>query len=217
MLWGLYDSFFKVHGESTSVWLFCLKIQAKGSWTNMMDGPKPNWMRQAAPLPCECDKCFFCLNSLTTGVDHKRKRRTVMAFVQHDRSRTKTIDCTDERVDLQIGSSYCKQYYRKRPGTRAEKMNRINTSRMGCPSCEECICKSCWDKDTTCTRRRVLDSAVVHWILVLQTQNYTNTLPTHLLPICETWNGQNPPSTCLIVAMHANDDTMILRLRESIK
>ena len=115
------------------------------SWTDM-DGPKPNWMRQAAPLPCECDKCFFCLNSLTTGVNHKSKRRTVTAFVPHDRSRTRTMDCTDKRVDLQIGSSYCKQCYRERPGTRAENLNGINTSRMGCPSCEECICKSCWDK-----------------------------------------------------------------------
>ena len=117
----------------------------RNSWTNM-DGPKPNWMRQLPPLPCECNKCFFCLNSLTTGIDHKRQKRTVTHFVQHDRTRTKTVGCTDKRVDLQIGSNYCKQCYRERPGTREEKLDGINYSRMGCPSCEERICKECWAK-----------------------------------------------------------------------
>ena len=127
-----------------------------------MDGPKPNWMRQAAPLPCESDKCFFCLNSLTTGVDHKRKRHTVTAFVQHDCSRTKTIDCTDKQVDLQIGSSYCKQCYRERPGTRAEKLNGINTSRMAGCHVKNVFVNLAGTRDMTCTRRSILDCVVVH-------------------------------------------------------
>ena len=116
----------------------------RNSWNG--SGPKPNWMRQLDPLPCECDKCFFCLNSLTSGIDHKHKRKTVTHFVQHDHTRTKTFDCTDKRVDLQIGSSYCKQCYRERTGTRKQKMEKFPTSHMGCPSCEEHICKSCWEK-----------------------------------------------------------------------
>ena len=70
----------------------------RNSWNNT--GARPNWMRQTTPLPCECDKCFFSLNSLTTGVDHKRQKRTVTHFAQHDCTRTKTVDCTDKRVDL---------------------------------------------------------------------------------------------------------------------
>eukprot|EP00956_Cyclotella_meneghiniana_P016026 scaffold25077_cov48-Cyclotella_meneghiniana.AAC.2 len=116
----------------------------RNSWNNI--GAKPNWMRQTAPLPCEFDKCFFCLNSLTTGVDHKRQKRTVTHFVQHDRTRTKTVDCTNKRVNLQMGTSHCKQCYRERTGTRAEKLDGINKSCMGCPSCEERICKECWEK-----------------------------------------------------------------------
>eukprot|EP00956_Cyclotella_meneghiniana_P044563 scaffold323191_cov89-Cyclotella_meneghiniana.AAC.1 len=117
----------------------------RNSWTNMDGDNKPNWMRQTAPPPCECDKYFFCLNSLTTGLDHKRQKRTVTHFAQHDRARTKTVDCTDKRVDLQIVvSNYCKQCYRERPGTRAEKLDGIKYSRMGCPSCGERICSECW-------------------------------------------------------------------------
>jgi hypothetical protein len=78
----------------------------RNSWTDM-DGPKPNWMRQSHLYHCECNKCFFCLNSLTTGLDHKRqKRRTVPHFVQHDRKRTMTKDCTTKRVGLKRGSQY---------------------------------------------------------------------------------------------------------------
>ena len=116
----------------------------RSSWNGV--GQKPNWMRQYDPLPCECTKCFFCLNSLTSGVDHKRKRKTVTHFVQRDRTRTKTVDCTDKLVDLGVGSSWCRQCYRERTGTKKEKLNGISSSRMGCPSCEEHICKKCWDK-----------------------------------------------------------------------
>jgi hypothetical protein len=66
--------------------------------------------------------------------------------VQHDRTRTKIVGCTDKRVNLNIGSSHCKQCYRERPGTRAEKLDGINKSKMGCPSCGERICAECWAK-----------------------------------------------------------------------
>jgi hypothetical protein len=115
------------------------------SWTDM-DDPKPNWMRQSQPLPCECNKCFFCLHSLTTGLDHKRQKTTITHFVQHDRTRTKTVDCTDKRVNLGRGTSYCRQCYRERSGTKEEKMLNIPGPAMGCPSCDEHIWKKCWDK-----------------------------------------------------------------------
>ncbi len=117
----------------------------RNSWTDM-DGPKPNWMRQSQPLPCKCNKCFFCLNSLTTGLDHKCQKSTITHFVQHDRTRTKTVDCTDKRVNLGRGTSYCRQCYRERSGTKEEKMLNISGPAMGCPSCDEHICKKCWDE-----------------------------------------------------------------------
>ena len=67
-------------------------------------------------------------------------------FVQHDRTRTKTIDCTDKRVNLCRGTSHCRQCYREREETKEEKMDGISKSSMGCPSCDELICKKCWEK-----------------------------------------------------------------------
>ncbi len=115
------------------------------SW-NTLDGPKPNWMRQAQPLPCECNKCFFCLYSITTGLDHKYQKRLITHFVQHDHTCTKTVDCTEKHVNLGRVTSYCKQCYRERTGTKAEKMKDIAHPAMGCPSCDETICKKCWEK-----------------------------------------------------------------------
>eukprot|EP00956_Cyclotella_meneghiniana_P023808 scaffold46988_cov91-Cyclotella_meneghiniana.AAC.5 len=58
------------------------------------------------------------------------KQCNIIPFVQHDCTHTKTVDCTDtdKRVNLQIGTSYCKQSYRERPGTRAEKLDGIKKS-----------------------------------------------------------------------------------------
>ena len=57
-------------------------------------------------------------------------------------------------------------------------------------------------RDTPCTRRSDLDGAVTHWIFVVETYNYTYTMSTHLLAICDTWNGQNPMYMGFV--MHVN-------------
>jgi hypothetical protein len=36
-----------------------------------LTGPKPSWMRQRELVPCSCGTCFFCKNSMTTGVMHR--------------------------------------------------------------------------------------------------------------------------------------------------
>lgn len=40
-------------------------------WDGM--GQRPHWMRQTDLVPCNCNRCFFCLQGLTEGIDHKRK------------------------------------------------------------------------------------------------------------------------------------------------
>jgi hypothetical protein len=97
-------------------------------------------------IPCGCKRCFFCLNGFTSGVDHKHAKRTQTTFVQHDNSRTVTKDCTDKRVNLLRGTSYFKQCYRERSGSKKEKLENISYSRFGCPSCDEHVCDSCWEK-----------------------------------------------------------------------
>ena len=67
-------------------------------------------------------------------------------FVQHDSTHTKTIGGTDKRVNLEKGTDYCKQCYREREGTKQQKLKGITKSSMGCPPCNELICKKCWAK-----------------------------------------------------------------------
>lgn len=108
---------------------------------------------------------LFCLNNLTSGIAHKRKRGVVTTFIHRDNKRTKTVGCTDKRVNLDAGCDYCKQCYRDRTGTREEKLYKINKSRLGCPNCGEHICKTCWAKGYDMHEKPRASSAVVHTIL----------------------------------------------------
>ena len=103
-------------------------------------------MRQTELIPCECKKCFFCLNKLTSDIARQRKHGAVTTVIHQDNKSTKTVGCTDMRVNLDAGCDYCKQCYRERTGTREQKLYKIPNSRLGCPNCGEHICKTCWVK-----------------------------------------------------------------------
>ena len=99
----------------------CMNYAIRHAWKDL-NGPKPNWMRQTELIPCECKKCFFCLNKLTSGIAHKRKHGAVPTAIHQDNKSTKTVRCTDMRVNLDAGCDYCKQCYRERTGTREQKL-----------------------------------------------------------------------------------------------
>lgn len=122
------------------------------AWPDL-NQPRPNWMRQTPFVPCECKKCFFCLKGLTTGIAHRENRSIRTTIVHHDGSRTVTTGCTEVRVDLELGSSYCRQCYRNAPKynedgvkmTAVMKRKVCNSSRLGCSSCKEHVCDACWE------------------------------------------------------------------------
>ncbi len=113
-------------------------------WKNIED-ERPKWMRQGNFLPCNCGKCFFCLKGITNGMHHKPQRKVI---IHHsDKSKTKTSKCTEQAIKIRDRNFDCKMCYRKYAGvdmTRDEKKAKQKTSRFGCPSCDEPICKSCW-------------------------------------------------------------------------
>jgi hypothetical protein len=135
-------------------------------------------MRQKDFVPCECQVCFFCINGFTNGIGH-RKKKTRTIFVQHDNSWTLTKHCTEKRVKLNKGSGYCRMCYRKqvngteeeRARSRDEKTDLCKWSTMGCPSCDEQICKRCWAEATTgMIRNRCITSLLLLQLL----QNRSN-------------------------------------------
>ena len=115
---------------------------------------KPKWMRQTPPIPCDCKKCYFCKNGITTGIAHPAKKAKV-EIVTANNVRVKTSKCINERVRLAVGSNYCRMCYRSQFGamkpdgskkTSDEKKRDCNRSAMGCKICKEPICKDCWSK-----------------------------------------------------------------------
>ena len=111
---------------------------------------RPNFLRQTAFLPCDCEKCFFCMNGFTNGIQHRPSKKAKVVVQYKCGTRVKTIQCTGERVDLGLGCTYCRMCYRKLLGTMASEQKTAvrkkmcRTSRMGCPICKEPICKECW-------------------------------------------------------------------------
>ena len=125
---------------------------------------KPDWMRNRACVPCDCEECYFCLNKITSGVAHRSRKSKVVLHYNSARSgqSVQTDKCVDVPVKLEKGCHYCKQCMGKMKGkvllgkdgrnlTFAQKRKLCTFSRMGCPqpSCNEHICDSCWAEGYT--------------------------------------------------------------------
>ena len=118
-------------------------------WKNTTEA-RPNFLWQTAFLPCNCKKCFFCMNGFTNGIQHFPSKKAKAVVQYKCGTWVKTIQCTGKQVDLGLGCTYCRMCYRKLLGTMASKKEAAvkkkmhRTSRMGCPICKEPICKECW-------------------------------------------------------------------------
>lgn len=131
------------------------------SWTNL-DSAKPDWMRRAAVLR---NKCCFCLHSLTTGIER-------------DHTCTKTIDCTDKPVDLKIGTlvTFLDSVTENGQGRKHRRWRGFISLAWAACHVKNVFINCAGIRVKICTRRSVLDGAVVHWILfVVQTFKITHT------------------------------------------
>jgi hypothetical protein len=110
---------------------------------------RPTFMRQNPFVPCDCNKCFFCLNGITTGIAHPPTKKAKVTVEYKCGKCVMTNKCTDVRVSLGmvlVSGSYCRMCYRKQLTTELSTKERRKTSRtsaMGCPICKEPICKEC--------------------------------------------------------------------------
>ena len=109
-------------------------------------------MRQTAWVPCNCQECYFCINGLTTGIDHKKRKERVSVVYAQKNKRVKMTTCADVAVRVKLAKyakgrgRYCGMCYRNQPGKcSATKKKKCRRSYMGCPFCEEPVCKSCWN------------------------------------------------------------------------
>ena len=91
MPWG-----WKVFEEGWQVF-----ISSERAWPDRTKEPRPEWMHKSDFIPSDCYKFCFCINNLTTGIQHKTRKVTKTVFIQHDNSRTVQKGCTTKRVNLQ--------------------------------------------------------------------------------------------------------------------
>ena len=115
-------------------------------WKDM--DKRPDFMRQVDFIPCDCKQCFFCLNGHTNGIYHRPDKKMAVHYANDVCVRTGG-GCTDVRVNLEKyknGGTYCRMCYRKQStGMSWEARRKLcKSSTMGCASCKEPICKSCW-------------------------------------------------------------------------
>jgi hypothetical protein len=56
---------------------FATELISRGiemDWSDVKDNnTKPIYVQKQDWVPCSCMNCFFCKNSLTSGIDHKKK------------------------------------------------------------------------------------------------------------------------------------------------
>ena len=128
-----------------------LALLNRGIEMDWVGNKRPDYMRTGEFIPCDCNKCYFCLNGYTTGIAHadpKRAGGRPVAILYKCNKRAKVETCADvkERVNIKKGGHYCKMCYRKqgKVGTAQEKRKRCKLSRLGCPFCQEHICTDCW-------------------------------------------------------------------------
>ncbi len=153
-----YDPLFKVRYPLDVIGKVLQKIWTTGqhitideSMIKQWDGAgekRPNFMRQDPFVPCNCGKCFFCLNGITTGIAHPPSKKVKVTVEFNCGTRLKTNKCTADRVSLGMKSGgYCRMCYRKQACTDLkanDRIQRCRTSAMGCAVCKEPICKECW-------------------------------------------------------------------------
>ena len=109
------------------------------------DGDKrPDCIRVGELVPCNCKKCYFCINGYTSDIAHKKRARVTVEYKCN--TRMKTEKCTDHRVNIATSGAYCKMCYRKQDKSlnAVDKKKKCKMSRLDCVVCKEAVCGICW-------------------------------------------------------------------------
>ena len=102
------------HDFQIDLGIALLNYAISSEWDGESEKSQPMWMTKCNRLvPCDCDKCYFCVNGWTNGVCHKFAQKSTVVYSCGKRA--SITGCTEHRVNLDKGSDYCKMCYRKQP------------------------------------------------------------------------------------------------------
>ena len=82
-------------------------------WGGKYESKPPYYMTREAFVPCACNICFRCINSITSSIEHDGQKWKVVIFYYQCGKAFKTEECTEKRVELGIWGDYQKMCYRK--------------------------------------------------------------------------------------------------------
>ncbi len=115
-------------------------------WDGVME-ERPSFMQTGAFKPCDCKKCFFCLQGHMNGITHCPWKQAKVTVEYKCGMRARTNNCANVRLSLELESGwYCGMCYRKQLTNELsakERKKACISSQMGCPICKEPICKEC--------------------------------------------------------------------------
>ncbi len=91
-------------------------------------------------------RCERHINGHTNGVAHPDKKEFEVVYAKE--ARIKTRGCIDARVKIQDNSDYCRMCWRKQKDDVKWEVKRMMCKQtyLGCPQCDEPICKKIWDE-----------------------------------------------------------------------
>ena len=93
----------------------------------------PDYVRTGEFYPCNCKKCYVCINGHTTGIAHAGKKQSAQKMIYKCGTRAKTHECGTVCINLGKGSKYCKMCYRLQgdDGTVVHRVSKSNVSCLG--------------------------------------------------------------------------------------
>jgi hypothetical protein len=75
---------------------------------------RPNFIWQDPFVPCDCGKCFFCFNGITTGIAHPPSKKAKVTVKFKCGTCLRTNKCTADWVSLGMKSGgYCRMWLPK--------------------------------------------------------------------------------------------------------
>jgi len=102
---------------------------------------RPSYVRTGAFKPCDCKKCFFCLQGHTNGNTYCSRKQAKVTVEYKCGMWVKTNKCTNVRLSLGLESGwYCGMCYRKQLTNELsakERKKACISSQMGCLICKE--------------------------------------------------------------------------------
>ena len=112
--------------------------------TNRKVSDRPLYVRKHDWIPCDCKRCFFCLNKMTCGVTHPN-RGVKKQPMSHERP------ACSPRMKIGKSSQHCEicvaEHSSANPDMSQRAVRKLcKQTYLGCMTCKAYVCDKHWSK-----------------------------------------------------------------------